>query len=330
MNAVTITFSLIIWLIVGPPLTANAEPYVIEIDQVSDWRPVFGEVSSIKRARARARLTGTLTSLDVAEGDTVAAGEVVAQVEDEKIPLQIAAVDARLKALDAEASQAEIDLRRAEELRTRGTIPEASLDQARTRREIVEQNRAATHAERLALKARQAEGDVFAPETGRVLSVPVVEGMPVQPGETVAVIATEPFILRAKLPERHARFLGAGETVRIAERGALSGGGTARDGKIIKVYPELEAGQVVVDIEASGLGNFFIGERIRLDVATGQRSVIIVPDSYLDLRHGVTFVRLENGNEVVVQPGVRSDDGVEILAGLKAGDRLIAYREAER
>jgi len=318
-----------IFVIVAASIPNLATAHEVKLRQVSDWRPVFGAVDSVKRAPARVRLAGTLTSLDVSEGDTVTAGQVLARVEDEKIALEIAALDARLKALDAEAALAAIDLERTEKLRARGAVPVARLDEARTRREVVEQTRAAGRAERAALLARQAEGDVLAPEAGRVLAVPVVQGMSVMPGETVAVIATENFILRTRLPERHARFLGTGEPVRIAERGALSGGAAQSDGHIVKIYPELDAGQVVIDIEAPGLGDFFVGERIRLEVATGQRAAIIVPETYLDLRHGVTFARLEGGHEVVVQPGVRSGDGIEILAGLRPGDKLIAYGESQ-
>jgi hypothetical protein len=152
----------------------------------------------------------------------------------------------------------------------------------------------------------------------------VVQGTVVQPGETVAVIAVDDFVLRARLPERHAAFLAEGDAVRIAGRGALSGGDTT-EGRIVRVYPELEAGQVVVDVAAEGLGDFFVGERVRLEVATGKRAAIVAPPGYLEQRHGVTFARLEGAGEVVVQPGGAVDGGVEILAGLKPGDRLVAY-----
>jgi RND family efflux transporter MFP subunit len=313
-------------LLAAPALAQSA--HEVRLETVSDWRPVFGAVESVKRAPARVRLAGTLAELNVSEGDAVEEGQILARVEDEKLALEIAAVEAGLRALDAEAEQAEIDLERARELRARGAIPQASLDQARTAREVIEQTRAARRAERAVLRARQAEGRVQAPEAGRVLAVPAVQGMNVQPGETVAEIATDHFLLRARLPERHARFLGKGDPVRIAERGALSGGGGSREGRIVKVYPELEAGQVVVDVEAPGLGDFFVGERVRLEVATGRREAILAPPRYLDLRHGVTFARLAEGGEVVVQPGVRLARGVEILAGLKPGDRLLPYREA--
>ena len=70
-----------------------------------------------------------------------------------------------------------------------------------------------------------------------------------------------------------------------------------------------------------------MGERIRIEVAPGRRPAIVVPARYLDRRSGVTFARLDGTGEVVVQPGQETDGGIEILAGLKAGDRLTAYRD---
>lgn len=313
--------------LLAPPAFA-ADPVEVTLREVSDWRPVFGAVQSVKRAEARVRLAGTLEELTVSEGDAVAQGALLARVTDDKIPLQLAALDAGLRALEAQRAQAQIDFERAQELRQRGAAPAALLDEARTALEVVDQTIAARKAEREALLARQAEGEVLAPEAGRVLSVPVVQNTVVQPGETVAVIAVEDFVLRARLPERHARFLGVGEPVRIAERGALSGGGDSAAGRIVKVYPELEAGQVMVDVAAPDLGDFYVGERIRLEVATGRRPALVVPPGCLDLRHGVTFARLASGAEVVVQPGAPVDGGVEVLAGLAAGDRLIDCRES--
>ena len=133
----------------------------------------------------------------------------------------------------------------------------------------------------------------------------------------------------ARLPERHARFLGEGDAVRIAARGPLSGDAEAAgEGRIEKVYPELEAGQVVVDIAAPGLGDFFVGERVRLEVATGERDAIVVPADRLRLRYGVAYARLQTADgpvEVVVQPGGEVDGGVEVLAGLRPGDRLAPW-----
>ncbi|MGG7566487.1 efflux RND transporter periplasmic adaptor subunit [Rhodovulum sp. DZ06] len=313
--------ALALGLAIAAPDAAPAAAETVRLTEVADWRPVFGQVESVKRAAARTRIAGTLTMLTVSEGDAVATGQRIALVEDPKIALELAALDAAVRALEAQLAQARIDLDRAEQLRERGAVPTAALDQARTQLEFVTQTIAARKAERAALAARADEGAVLAPEAGRVIAAPMVQGMAVQPGEVVAEIAAEDFVLRARLPERHAAFLAVGDGVRITARGMLTGG-ESREGRIAKVYPALEAGRVVVDIAAEGLGDYFVGERVRLDVATGRRPAIVARAECLERRHGVTFARLGSGAEVVVQPGVPVDGGVEILAGLKPGDAL--------
>jgi multidrug efflux pump subunit AcrA (membrane-fusion protein) len=79
---------------------------------------------------------------------------------------------------------------------------------------------------------------------------------------------------------------------------------------------------VVADVEVEGLGDFFVGERVPVHVATGERETIVVPLDYVYRRHGLAYVRLDDGSEVVVQPGAETDAGIEILSGLRPGDVL--------
>jgi RND family efflux transporter MFP subunit len=307
-----------------PPAAAPAQPLTVEVTTVRDYRPIFGTVESVKEADARTRIAGTLERLDVVEGDEVELGDEIARVVDPKLDEELAAVDASIRALEARRALAETELERVRELRRRQTVSVQALDEARTNLDVVAQELAARRAERAVVEERAAEGRVLAPADGRVLQVPMTRGMNVQPGETVATIATADYVLRARLPERHARFLAEGDTVRIAARGLLTSE-IVGEGTITQVYPELAAGRVVADIRASGLGSYFVGERVRLEVATGERRAVVVPSAYLDKRYGVTFAKLEGGEEVVVQPGSEVDGGVEILAGLHPGDTLVAY-----
>jgi multidrug efflux pump subunit AcrA (membrane-fusion protein) len=80
---------------------------------------------------------------------------------------------------------------------------------------------------------------------------------------------------------------------------------------------------VVADVEVSGLGNFFVGERVRVYVATGTRQALIIPNGYVHRRAGITFVTLKGGEEIVVQLGLPNEGGVEVLSGLKAGDVIV-------
>ena len=89
----------------------------------------------------------------------------------------------------------------------------------------------------------------------------------------------------------------------------------------------MEKGRVIADVKVSGLGNYFVGERTRVHVATGSRRIIAAPGKYFYQRYGVTFAKLKTGGEVTLRLGlpVRSGQGseIEVLSGLKAGDILV-------
>jgi multidrug efflux pump subunit AcrA (membrane-fusion protein) len=142
----------------------------------------------------------------------------------------------------------------------------------------------------------------------------------VLPGEIIATLAEDNYILRLQLPERHAQFMRAGDRVFIASRGLQNDANDKRQGRVRLVYPEIKGGRVIADVEIAGLGDYFVGERTRVYVTTGSRSAIVIPKSAVYRRAGVNYVRLADGREVVVQPGEVWGDGVEILSGLKDGD----------
>lgn len=303
---------------------ARAE-YRVEWQQVDDLKAVFATVESTNVVAARARIGGTVRDLGIDEGDAVEKGQVIATVVDEKLPLRIAALESQINALEARYRQARTNLERAETLRQRGIIPQASLDDARTDRDVVAAELAARRAEGDLASQQLAEGAVEAPTSGRVLTVPVVDGTVIMPGESIAIVASEDYRLRLALPERHARFIKIGDTVLVGKRGlALDDAAEERrQGTVTQVYPRLEGGKVIADAQISGLGDFFVGERTRVWIVTDTRKIIVVPRDYLIQRQGLTFVRLESGKEIVVQPGSAIDGAIEILSGLRPGDVLV-------
>jgi hypothetical protein len=101
-----------------------------------------------------------------------------------------------------------------------------------------------------------------------------------------------------------------GDKVLVGERGLAPAATGLREGRIRQVYPELDHGRDV-------------GERTRVFVATGERPAVVIPRRYLASHHGVAYVRLERGGDVVVQPGLPMNDRIEILSGLQPGDRLV-------
>ncbi len=305
-----------------------AEPFVVHASDIVDRKAVIGAVEPIHQLLARARIGGTIATLTVKEGDNVAAGDVIARVADGKLALEIQALDARIASQQSQRDQAETDFDRAEELMKRGVGAQSQLDQARTNLEVAERNLAAMKSDRDVIAQQASEGAVIAPAAGRVLTVPVSVGRVVLPGEPIATIAEGQYILRLELPERHARFIRAGDKVLIGARGLDEDRGQAtRAGVVRIVYPEIQGGRVIADVEVGGLGDYFVGERTLVYIDASKRKTMLVPADYVYRRAAVNYVRLQNGDEIVVQPGETHDEGghamVEILAGLNDGDALV-------
>ena len=306
---------------------AAADEFPVELKTVEDLKAVFATVESIDSAAARTRIGGTITKLDVDEGTSVRKGDRIALVEDPKLGSQLDALAARISSLQAQRELAKTELDRFAKLRQSGTISQARLDQAQTNLDVAERQLTAMRAERDVIFQQRSEGAVLAPANGRVLKVNVTAGTNVQPGEVVATLAAEAYILRMQLPERHARFIGEGETVKVGARGlaaTYAGSGKAmRTGTIRQVYPELEQGRVVADVEVEGLGDYFVGERVSVFVSTGNRQVYVVPADYLFQRFGVTYAKVKGLGDTVVQTGQHLNGEVEVLSGLRTGDVLV-------
>ena len=82
---------LILALLAAP--SAWAEPFVVRTAEVTDRKAVIATVEPIRQLVARARIGGTIASLTIREGDTVEAGAQVAVVTDQKLALQMQALD---------------------------------------------------------------------------------------------------------------------------------------------------------------------------------------------------------------------------------------------
>jgi multidrug efflux system membrane fusion protein len=310
-------------LMAGLLSTAAAEQTVTR-QQVDDRKAVIATVEPIRELVARARIGGTIVALSVREGDQVAAGDRIALVVDPKLALQIQALESRIQAQSAAREQAQIDLNRIEQLRTSGTVSQAQLDQARTRLNMAERTYLALRSDREVVEQQSTEGAVLAPASGRVLKVPVSVGSVVLPGETIATLATDNYILRLQLPERHARFIKAGDEILVGSRGLQQQDReTLRPGRVRLVYPQIDQGRVIADAEVDGLGDFFVGERTRVYVATGKRAALLVPAEFVYRRYGVSYVKLKDGTEVVIQPGLPVEGGIEVLSGLNEGDEVV-------
>lgn len=308
---------------------AGAETLTVTQQQVSDEKAVFATVESISVVPARVRIGGTVVQLGVREGDAVTRGQKIASVGDDKLVLQMKSLDAQIEALQAQANQAQIDFTRIEGLVERGTLPRVKLDEARTALNVADNSLRARIAERAVVNQQLSEGQVLAPSDGRVLKKLVTVGSVVLPGDPIVTVAQQDFKLRLRVPERHARFLKSGDKVRVD--GAELGQASSRSGTIDLIYPQIEEGRVIADARVQGLGEYFVGDRLRVWVSGGSRPAFVIPASYVKTRFGIDYVQLVQAGRTIDVPVQRGrelslpslPDGLEILSGIRAGDQLV-------
>ena len=308
-----------------PPRT-----YLVRPVSVADEKAVFATVQSANVVPARARIGGTIVELKVRQGDHVDEGQVIAVVSDKKLGFQASSYGAQVAAAQAQLAQAKADFERAQRLTAANAISKSAFDQARTALNVAQSNVNAFAAQRAVVQQQSNEGEVLAPQTGRVITVPVTAGTVLMPGDTVATVAQGDFVLRLEIPERHARSIKVGDPIRLD--GADLGLDGPRFGTIKLIYPEIDSGHVVADATVHELGDYFVNERVRVWVSAGSRQAIVVPANLIVTRSGIDYVRLWLGSgkriEVPVQRGQTihrpaQRDGIEVLSGLNPGDKLI-------
>lgn len=310
---------------------AAARPsFPVTLQTVDDLKSVYATVRSKDLIEARVRTPGTVVTLNVDEGTPVEPGQTLALVADPKIALKIKSVDAQIVAIKSRLETNKTELERSETLRAKGVSPQTRVDQAQTAFDVATNDLKSAEAERSVVVTQIDEGRVLAPAAGRVLKVPVTVGSVVMPGESIATIAANEYLLRLELPERHARFMKAGDAVQLGDSGMGADAKTPGQGRIVQVYPELSNGRVIADAEVAGLGSFFIGERVLVWISAGKRDAYVIPRALVFKRFGLDYVRIAGkdgaASDVVVQTGRStnaSNDAIEILAGITTGDTLV-------
>ena len=310
------------------PVVQTEAAFVVEAAIVRGMKPAFAQVDSVDAVSARARIGGTIAELRVREGAEVARGDVIAVITDARLPLQAQAEGAQAEAVAAQLAQARSDLARYETLHADGFYPTQRLEQQRAQVRALEDQVVAARSQRAVTVETRSQGAVLAPVSGKVLRVPARRGGVVAAGEEIALVGSA-YVLKLRLPERHAGLLQEGGTIDVE----LTEGSRAK-GRVRKIYPALEDGRVEADIDVDGLADRIFGERVRVWTPSDERRAIIVPQAYLALRYGVDFARVQSADgtvhEIVVRrgepveaPGVAN--AVEILSGLAPGDRIVPF-----
>lgn len=269
-------------------------------------------VQARQRASLSARLAVAVLELPFREGDFVAAGAVLARLDDR-------ALRSALAAAEAAAAAAEADLARAETLLTKRAATPREAEDARTRAAAARAGVQAAH-EALAYAVLRA------PFSGVVASRPVHVGDVVSPGATVIELEGAGGLeLVATLNAVESRLVRVGQKLTASVDGQAGGIEATVRSLSPAGDPATHRFEMRADLPpAAGLRS---GLFARLELpAVGGDARLVVPQDAVFQRGGLTglFV-LQDGRARLrwVATGASDDGSIEIRAGVAQGERVI-------
>lgn len=325
----------------GPGGFDRPSPVRVEAAQRSDIDvrlQALGTVTALQTATVRPRVDGLLTRIRFTEGQSVRAGDVLAEIDARPYQVALAQAEGQLARDQAQLANARVDLARYEQLVADDAAPRQQLDaQAATVRQLegtVKTDQAAVAAARLNLGYTR----ITAPVSGRIGLRQVDAGNLVNAGDTtgIAVIAqVQPIsvvfaIPQTELPPVLARWR-AGEKLPVQAL-ARDGQQVLATGVLTTVDNQVDVATGTVKLRAQFANdkqalfpNQFVNVSLRVQRLSG---VVTVGEAAIQRGTPGTFVYVVGGDGKVAVRRVRlgaSDAGrVQIAEGLQAGERVVA------
>ena len=272
---------------------------------------VVGTVRAKLSAAIEAKVSGRIEVLLVAPGQTVKAGELIAQLDAREI-------QAKLDQALAMREQATRDLARARELMEKRITTQAEFDSVQARERV---------AVGLAKETETMLGytRLVAPFNGIVTRKLADVGDLAAPGKPIAEME-DPSALRfeADVPEAliGSVKLGAKLPVRVS---AVQ---TPIEGVVVEMAPVADSASrtFLVKLDLPPAEGTRSGQFGRVWVATGESQTIRVPAAALLARGQMetVFVAAKNHAQLrIVRTGKRTDGETEVLAGLSSGESVV-------
>jgi RND family efflux transporter MFP subunit len=307
-------------------------------------RSIPDEVEAVGTVRARnssaisARVSGTVSSLRVMEGDRVARGRLLLTIEAAESHAGAAgaraAVEEAKRGVDdvrARKRLADVTFSRYSALFMEQAVTRQEFDGRRMERDVAAQG--VGRAEARLLRAREeakAAGAVAgytrvtAPMAGIVTARGVDAGMTVFPGTHLLTVEEEGhYRIEASVPESHMGKVKPGDEVRVV----VDGIGGMR-GKVAEVVPAIDPGSrtftVKAEISAEGLRSGVFG---RAYIPVGRRTGILAPKVAVIEQGALSSVWVVGKDRIarmrLVRGGRMIGERVEILSGLSAGEQIV-------
>jgi len=283
-----------------------------------------GSVRAVHETAVASRVLASVLEIVVRAGDRVAAGDVVARLDDEALRARVRQAEAELDAAQAVHERAQNELVRVRALFDRGAESTAAVEDAETARRTAAA--AAERAQRALDEASTslAYATITAPMDGVVVERAVEPGDTVAPGQTIVTVYDPDHMqLVAGVRESLARSLAVGDSIAVR----IDALDLDCEGTIAEIVPRAAEASRTLDVKVTGPcpPGVVSGMFGRLLVPLGDEEVLVVDASAVREVGQLRLVDVAEEDVLrrrAVQLGRTIGDDVEVLSGLRAGERV--------
>ena len=321
------------------PAPASAGPQVpvvaVGAQAVAGSAEFDGSLQAVRQSVLSAQASGRIATLSVKAGDRVKAGQVLAVIDDRATQAGVAQAQAGVAQAQASLANARAAYERTKELRAQGFIAQAALDSALAQYRAAEAGAAAARAGQTQASVAQGFTRLTAPYDGWVLATHAEAGALAMPGAPIlTVYAPQPIRAVVHVPASQQPLALAASQVEVQLPGTDKWVSPAAKTTVPAADPVSQTVEWRLNLsDADGAGQV-PGRQVKVrfvgSAAQTAPQRLVVPATALLRRGELTgvYVVTAKGDAAkgfalrAVRTGATHGEGVEVLAGLKAGDQV--------
>ena len=322
---------------------ASAErpiPVIVSAAERADVPVVLnalGTVTSLRTVTVRSRVDGQLLRTHFREGQTVKAGELLAEIDPRPFEVQLSQAQGQLARDRALLENAKLDLQR---YRTLVEQEAASAQQLDTQQALVRQYEGAVKSDQGQVDNARLQltyARITAPFSGRLGMRLVDPGNIVRAGDAtglVTITQVQPISVTFSLPEKHL----APVLARYREGTVMTAQALDRDQRAVLATGRLTTLDSQIDVTTGTLKmraefanadgvlfpNQFVNVRLRIDLLEG---ATVIPSAAIQRGSPGTYVyAVQDGGTVAlrkVEPGPVDGERSVVTSGVAVGERVV-------
>nr|WP_281494752.1 efflux RND transporter periplasmic adaptor subunit [Marinobacter sp. S6332] len=314
--------------VLGADTSGQLQTAAVERSELQETLVLDGVIEAVQQSTVSAQTSGTVQQLPFDVDDSVAAGDLIVQLDSSEQRARLNQAQAGRDEAKATLDDAQQQFDRIESIHERGLVSRQEFDSARN-------NLAAAKARLERAEAALAEAReqlsytrIIAPYGGILTERHVELGESVSPGQPLlSGLSLEQLRVVVDLPQQYADLARRDRQAKV----------TLGDGRVLETgemtfYPYANPATHTFRLRMrlnEPNGSLFPGMLVKVGVPVAAREVLWIPASSLVRRSELraVFVLDEQGRPRLrqVRTGAQQDGRLEVLAGLSQGEQVVMY-----